>query len=251
MRCFIVWLLAIVVGMSTLIPSLSFLYAPPLPRSAKTGWKTTSFWDTRRNVLRRDVVRLAMANNLTLLSADNDEEPLAAWSAERPPRASSLMEVWDSFLTSSAYRTLLFTGALFSSDKVRQFLGVPGCMAVVSISFGIYFYETRFNYLVDVVTPRRQAALKAIRQYKTQQLSVAYQNNNIQNLQDLLNIYEASLREELQTRVLVPPKVWVIEMDPTQEDWSAAPQLLGLKITDQYTLERISRTTETTPSSSE
>jgi len=28
-------------------------------------------------------------------------------------------------------------------------------------------------------------------------------------------------------------------MDPTQEDQSIAPQLLGLKITDQYTLESV------------
>jgi len=145
-----------------------------------------------------------------------------------------LTDFWESFATSSAYRTILFTGALFSSKSVRNFLGLPGCAAIAMAVFALYYYETRFNYLVDVVTPRRQAALKAIRQYKTDQLSSTSKGDA--DLQMLLDAYETYLREELRTRVIIP-NLWIIEMDQTQEDRSAARQLLGLQITEKYTLE--------------
>ncbi len=164
---------------------------------------------------------------------------------EQNPLAT-FFQFWDSFLTTSAYRTLLLTGALFSSKSIRDFLGIPGCLAILTSTFGLYFYDSRFNYLVDVVTPKRQKALRAIRQYKTQQLQIQSKyppptdGNDGATLQDLLDDYETILREELTTRVLIPPNLWVIEMDPTQEDRSTAPQFLGLKITDQYTLEPFS-----------
>jgi hypothetical protein len=152
-----------------------------------------------------------------------------------------LVEFWGSSATSSAYRTFLFPGALFGSQSVREFLGLPGCFLVASIAFSIYFYETKFNYLVDIVTPERQAALKAIRQYKTDQLSSRLSSPDLHELPALLDAYEKALRKELTARVVVPPNLWVIEMDPNQEDRSAAPQFLGLEITDKYTLEAVKK----------
>ena len=134
------------------------------------------------------------------------------------------------------YRTFLLTGTLFATKSVREFLGIPGCFLLGSAAFFIYYYETKFNYLVDIVTPERQAALKAIRQYKTDQLSSVSPTGE-KDLPYLLDAYEKVLREELMARVIIPPNLWVIEMDPNQEDRSAAPQFLGLEITDNYTLE--------------
>lgn len=148
----------------------------------------------------------------------------------------SFLEFWGSSATSSAYRTFLLTGALFASKSVRDFLGIPGCLLVASVAFFVYYYETKFNYLVDIVTPERQAALKAIRQYKTDQLSSRISLKDEDELQYLLDAYEKILRKELMARVIIPPNLWVIEMDPNQEDRSAAPQFLGLEITDEYTL---------------
>lgn len=187
-------------------------------------------------VQRRSSCHLSMANtNMTLPETKSDMQ-----QQDMKNPFSPFLNIWDSFATSSVYRTILFTGALFSSRSIRDFLGVPGCLAILTGTFCLYFYDTRFNYLVDVVTPKRQAALKAIRQFKTQQLSNSPTTSG-ENLQDLLDVYERELREELATRVLIPPNLWVIEMDPTQEDRSAARQLLGLQITDQYTLEPIVR----------
>lgn len=154
----------------------------------------------------------------------------------------TLMEFWGSSVTTSGYRTFLLTGALFGSRSIREFLGLPGCFLVASLVFLIYFYETKFNYLVDIVTPERQAALKAIRHYKTEQLSSPSSSSYEKtDLKTLLDAYEKALRNELAARVVVPPNLWVIEMDPNQEDRAAAPQFLGLEITDKYTLEPVKK----------
>lgn len=183
---------------------------------------------------------LYMTKNVTIMSDENNTVPSPSEGNPLVP----IVRLWDSFGTSSLYRTLLFTGALLSSKSVRDFLGVLGCFSILMGSFCLYYYDARFNYLVDVVTPKRQTALKALRAYKTKQLSTSMKeiddDSGTTTLSSLLNAYETALREELATRVLIPPNIWVIEMDPTQEDRSAAPQLLGLRITDQYTLEKIS-----------
>jgi hypothetical protein len=156
----------------------------------------------------------------------------------KPSAMDGLKQTWDSFTTSSAYRTILLTGALLSSPKVRDFIGIPVCIAIFLLAWAAFTYETRFNYLVDEVTPKRQQALRGLREAKTQQLSSSSASGNGDNIQGLASQYEDALREELATRVIIPG-LWVIEMDPAHEDRTAAPQLLGLEITDNYTLEPV------------
>jgi hypothetical protein len=171
--------------------------------------------------------RLSMSN-LTFQETDSaDSGPLAKFQ-----------NTWDSFAGSSAYRTVLFTGALLSSQKFRDLLGLSGCLAIFAGFWAVYTYEASFNYLVDVVTPKRQAAIRSVRQARTDQLSSSSSTN--EDIDFLLSQYEAALREELETRVIIPG-LWVIEMDPEQEDRGAAPQLLGLEITDKYTLEPVEK----------
>jgi hypothetical protein len=147
-------------------------------------------------------------------------------------------KMWESFSTTSLYGTALFTGALLSSPKVRDVLGLPVCGSIFFLALALYTYETKFNDLCDRVTPKRQAALRHLRQAKTQQLTSS--EITAEDIRLLAAQYEEVLREELATRVIIPG-LWVIEMDPDVEDRAAAPQLLGLEITDKYTLEPVDK----------
>lgn len=234
----------LVVGLSsfsTLSPVSGFLYAPTTPTPFHN--RIPSATVTLSLARRRHGLQLFMSNNnnVTLASSTNDDKQQETLDNKK------LTTMMDSFLTSTAYRTFLLTGALFSSQNVRDVLGPVGCFVFASSVFAFWYQEAKFNYLVDVVTPKRQAALQAIRQFKTQQLT---STTGETNLQDLLNLYESTLQEELQTRVLVP-NLWKIEMDPLQEDWSEAPRLLGMKITDQYTLEPMKTSSKTRSGSNE
>jgi hypothetical protein len=168
--------------------------------------------------------RIFMTNTTVPSGDDSQTNPLAG-----------LKKGFDSFYSTSSYRTLLFCGALLSSPKLRDFIGIPGCIGIVAITWGIYTYDYRFNFLVDVVTPRRQVALRQLRDAKAAQLTSSPTDSEA-SIEELAAAYEEALREELSTRVIVPG-LWVIEMDPTQDDRSAAPQFLGLDITEQHTLE--------------
>jgi hypothetical protein len=174
--------------------------------------------------------RLLMAN-ITVPSIDDEDVQTKS--------RKGFQKTFDSFTTTGSYRTFLFCGAFLSSQKCRDFIGIPGCIGVVAITFAVYTYDIRFNYLVDAVTPKRQAALCQLRAAKAAQLT-SRPTNDGPTLEELTAAYEEVLREELSTRVLIPG-LWVIEMDPEQEDRSAAPQLMGLEITDQHTLEPVKR----------
>jgi len=225
-----------VVAESVLIVFLSCLlvssYGFLLPRRRFVG-QTNVFRDNVKGS-RYIKMQLCMSNETSTQVDSKQEENVL-----RP-----ILEFWGSSATNSAYRTFLLTGALFGSQSVREFLGLPGCFLIASVAFSVFYYETKFNYLVDTVTPERQAALKAIRQYKTDQLQsrIVSSSSTTENLlPTLLDAYEKALRKELSTRIIIPPNIWVIEMDPNQEDRSAARQFLGLEITDEYTLEPLKK----------
>lgn len=153
-----------------------------------------------------------------------------------------VQSAWDSFATASIYRTLLFTAALSGSKSLRELIGAPGFFLIFIGSLAYNTYETTFDYLVDIVTPKRQAAVQAVRQAKTEKLTGRSQDEDFSqpNLETLLSNYEEALREELQTRVIVP-NILVIRMDETQEDRALAQQWLGLEITEDYRLVPVNR----------
>lgn len=158
-------------------------------------------------------------------------------SAPEGPLAN-MREFWISFSSTPAYRTVFFSVLLLSSPKFRDLLGLPICSLIVLTTWALYTYETKFNDLCDRVAPKRQAALKALREAKAQQLTSAVATED--DIELLSSKYEEALREELDTRVVIPG-IWVIEMDADVEDRTAAPQLLGLTITDEYTLEPLKK----------
>ena len=145
-------------------------------------------------------------------------------------------ETWDSFSSTNAYRTILLTGALLSSPRIREFLGLPICLGIFFLTWVAFRYESKFNDLCDVVTPKRQTALLNLRQAKARQLNAGASTKD--DIKLLAAVYEKMLREELETRTIFSG-LWYIEMGPDVEDRAAAPQLLGLRITDKYTLEPV------------
>lgn len=226
-RKLVSWLLVVSI---LLDPSTGFLQHKPTRCRSSTPWFSLRPQAPKK---RTDIIRAYMSNNTAVEEGNGDRNinPLQPF-----------LEFWASSAgTSSAYRTFLFTGALFGSRSIRDFLGLPGCFLFASAVFFVYYYETKFNYLVDIVTPKRQAALKAVRQFKTDQLSSSSSSMSNSSISDLLHAYEKSLRDELEARIIIPPTLCIIEMDASQEDRTAAPALLGLEITDKYTLEPIDK----------
>jgi hypothetical protein len=162
-----------------------------------------------------------------------DKEPGTA--AEDPILAGAAKSAWDSFSSSSVYRTMLLTGALFSSPKVRDMLNPAILMGAFLLAWAAYAYESRFNALADTVTPKRQAAMQALRRGKASLLSLSSTTTTAE-VELLAADYEQLLREELAVRVIIPG-IWVLEMDPIDRD--NARQLLKMEVTNDYKLEPI------------
>jgi hypothetical protein len=179
----------------------------------------------------------SLAVQTRLFMSNETFEADAAEMVSDGPLANA-KEMWESFSTTSAYRTTLFTGALLSSAKIRDILGLPVCVGIFVLTWALYTYETKFNELCDRVAPKRKLALQNLRQAKTQQLSSS--ETTAEDIRLLAARYEEVLRDELATRVIIPG-LWVIEMDPDVEDRAAAPLFLGLEITDKYTLEPVEK----------
>jgi hypothetical protein len=130
---------------------------------------------------------------------------------------------------------MLLTGALLSSPKVRDMLDPAILMGAFLLAWAAYAYESRFNVLADTVTPKRQAAMQALRRGKASLLSPS-SITTAAEVELLAAEYERLLREELAIRVIIPG-IWVLEMDATDRD--NARQLLKMEVTNEYNLEDI------------
>ena len=187
----------------------------------------------------RDTTRLFMSNETLPQSTSSEESNNPLDMVKKAAEAVSM---------TGSYRTFLFCGAFLGSPKIRDFIGIPGCVGVVAITWAVYTYDTRFNYLVDQVTPKRQQALKLLREANADRYSSKKPSSpgdgkeSSKSIDELASLYEEALQDELATRIIIPG-LWYIEMDPTQEDRTAAPQFLGLEITKQHTLEPIAQKT--------
>ena len=175
----------------------------------------------------------------TWLLASNESIPELDGSLDDDSDASNPLidakGTWARFTTSSLYRTILVSGAFFTSPKIRSVISPPILVGLFLIALAVYTYQDRFDNLADLTGPRRQAALRNLRQAKADQLS---SKASAEDISLYAKAYEDALREELAVRVIIPG-IWYVRMDPNADDWSAAPQFLGLEITENYELKRL------------
>jgi hypothetical protein len=175
----------------------------------------------------------------TRLNASNESIPEfndgANESSNNNDPLTNAKSTLDKFTSSSVYRTLLVSTPILLSSKIRSVVTPPILVGIVLIALVVYTYQDRFDNLADYSGPKRQAALRRLRQAKADQLS---SKSTTEDIAKLAKEYEDALREELQVRVIIPG-IWKIPLDPAADDWSTAPQFLGLEITENYELKRL------------